>query len=228
MQSHYCIINNRLPVVDNQALAQLRRNYASLTLDENTVSTNPLEQFSVWFDEAMQAEVPEPNAMILATAMVDFKPSARVVLLKGISHGGFVFFTNYLSRKGKELTWNPYASLVFMWHQIERQVRVEGRVEKISREESEAYFKSRPRGSQIGAWVSRQSSVIPNRAVLEQQLVEIEKRFENRDVDLPDYWGGYVVLPQRIEFWQGRPDRLHDRIQYMLEDKRWIIERLSP
>lgn len=214
--------------MDNQSLQQLRRNYASQSLDERSVLPDPLQQFNRWFDEAMAAEVPEPNAMTLATAMVDYKPSARVVLLKGIAHGGFVFFTNYMSRKGKELMWNPYASLVFMWHQLERQVRVEGRVEKISREETEAYFKSRPRGSQLGAWVSRQSSVIENRAKLENDLVEISKRFDGRDVDTPEHWGGYVVLPQRVEFWQGRPDRLHDRLQYTLEDHRWMIERLAP
>jgi pyridoxamine 5'-phosphate oxidase len=214
--------------VDNQALQQLRRNYASQTLDERTALQDPLHQFNRWCDEAMAADVPEPNAMTLATAMVDFKPSARVVLLKGISHGGFVFFTNYMSRKGKELTWNPYASLVFFWPQLERQVRVEGRVEKIPREESEAYFKTRPRGSQIGAWVSRQSSAIENRATLENALVEIEKRFEGHEVETPDRWGGYVVLPQRVEFWQGRPDRLHDRLQYTLEEKRWVMDRLAP
>jgi len=214
--------------MDNQALSQLRRNYAALTLDEKSVATNPLQQFSVWFDEAVAADVPEPNAMVLATAMVDFKPSARVVLLKGIGHNGFIFYTNYMSRKGKELTWNPYAACVFMWHQIERQVRVEGRVEKVSREESEAYFQSRPRGSQLGAWASKQSRVIQNRETLEQKLNETEQRFDGRNVDLPDDWGGYVVFPQRVEFWQGRPNRLHDRIQYTLEDRQWVIERLSP
>ena len=214
--------------MDNLTLQQLRRNYASQSLDERNVLPDPLQQFNRWFDEAMAAGVPEPNAMTLATAMVDYKPSARVVLLKGISNGGFVFFTNYMSRKGKELTWNPYASLLFFWPELERQVRVEGRVEKISREESAAYFKTRPRGSQLGAWVSRQSNVIENRAALENALVDVTQRFENRDVDLPDYWGGYVVLPQRIEFWQGRPDRLHDRVQYTFEDKQWLIERLAP
>ena len=214
--------------MDNQALSQLRRNYASLTLDERSVATNPLQQFNIWFDEAIAAEVPEPNAMTLATAMVDFKPSARIVLLKGIGHNGFMFYTNYMSRKGKELTWNPYAALVFMWHQIERQVRVEGRVEKVSREESEAYFKSRPRGSQLGAWASKQSYVIDNREVLEQKLKELERQYDGNDVDVPEHWGGYVVIPSRVEFWQGRPNRLHDRIQYTLENNQWIIQRLSP
>jgi len=214
--------------VDNHTLQQLRRNYASQSLDERNVLPDPLQQFNRWFDEAMAAEIPEPNAMTLATAMVDYKPSARVVLLKGITRGGFVFFTNYMSRKGKELTWNPYASLLFFWPQLERQVRVEGRVEKISREESDAYFKTRPRGSQLGAWVSRQSSVIENRAALENALMETTQRFENKDVELPEYWGGYVVLPQRVEFWQGRPDRLHDRLQYTFEDRQWLIERLAP
>ncbi|HZF99971.1 MAG TPA: pyridoxamine 5'-phosphate oxidase [Chitinophagales bacterium] len=214
--------------MDNHTLQQLRRNYASQSLDERNVLPDPLQQFNRWFDEAMAAEIPEPNAMTLATAMVDYKPSARVVLLKGITRGGFVFFTNYMSRKGKELTWNPYASLLFFWPQLERQVRVEGRVEKISREESDAYFKTRPRGSQLGAWVSRQSSVIENRAALENALMETTQRFENKDVELPEYWGGYVVLPQRVEFWQGRPDRLHDRLQYTFEDRQWLIERLAP
>ena len=214
--------------MDNQTLEQLRRNYSSQSLDERSVLADPLQQFNRWFDEALAAEVPEPNAMTLATAMVDYKPSARIVLLKGVHNGGFVFYTNYMSRKGKELLWNPYAALLFMWHQLERQVRVEGRVEKISRTESEKYFKTRPRGSQLGAVVSKQSNVIENREVLEQKLKQLEQQYDGRDIELPDYWGGYIVRPQRMEFWQGRPNRLHDRIQYTLDDNVWVIERLSP
>lgn len=214
--------------MDNLALQQLRRNYASLSLNEHSVLPDPVLQFSKWFDEALAAQEPEPNAMVLATAMVDFKPSARVVLLKGIKNGGFVFYTNYMSRKGKELLWNPYAALLFMWHMVERQVRIEGRVEKLTYEESLDYFKSRPRRSQIGAAVSRQSSVIPDRSVLDEAAENMNVQYENQEIPMPDHWGGYVVIPQRFEFWQGRPNRLHDRIQYTSEGGQWIIERLAP
>lgn len=216
-------------MLSSEQLQNLRRDYSSRDLSEHEVLPNPIDQFKLWFKEALEAEVWEPNAMTLATANIDFKPSARVVLLKGVEEKGFVFYTNYNSRKGKELTWNPYACLVFMWHELERQVRISGRVEKVSREESIQYFKSRPEGSRIGAWVSAQSEVIETREQLEKKYDELSKKWSGRDIDCPEYWGGYIVIPYEIEFWQGRPNRLHDRILYSLENgNEWHKKRLSP
>lgn len=212
------------------SIADLRREYARARLDEADVSHDPFVEFARWFAEAQEAQVPDPNAMTLATATADGSPSARVVLLKAFDERGFVFFTDYRSRKGAELEANPRAALVFYWAELDRQVRITGGVALATREESERYFKSRPLGSRLGAWASHQSRVIPGRAALEADLHEIEQRFENGDVPLPVHWGGYRVVPDAIEFWQGRESRLHDRIRYVRESggRGWRVERLSP
>lgn len=213
----------------SMSIADIRTDYKRHSLDEQTTADHPLEQFRLWFDEALRSQVLEPNAMTLATADSDGRPSARIVLLKGISDDGFVFFTNYESRKGAHLLVNPYAALAFFWPELERQVRVEGRVEKVSERESYEYFKSRPLDSQIGAWTSNQSSVITGRDVLEQRFAELKERYADGGVPLPPFWGGYVLTPDNVEFWQGRPGRLHDRILYTREeDGQWRRERLSP
>lgn len=210
------------------SIADLRKEYTRHGLSESDVDPDPLIQFQRWFDQAVEAGLIEPNAMTLATATPDGKPSARMVLLKGVDNGGFVFFTNYESRKGKELAANPWAALVFYWPELERQVRVEGRVERVSPEESDAYFTSRPNGSRIGAWASRQSSVIVSRAELEQRVADLEQFYVGREIPRPPFWGGFRVIPDTIEFWQGRPNRLHDRLRYRRDTGCWIIERLSP
>lgn len=198
-------------------------------LTEDSVSENPVHQFKVWLQEAIDSQVEEPTAMVLSTVDAQGKPSARVVLLKGVDEQGFSFYTNYASRKGQELEQNPHASLTFFWAGLERQVRVEGKVEKVADEESEKYFHSRPKGSQIGAWASPQSQVIEAREVLEQREKELSARYA--DVELvprPKHWGGYRLVPQYLEFWQGRPSRLHDRIVYEMEGNNWLIKRLAP
>jgi pyridoxamine 5'-phosphate oxidase len=210
------------------SVADLRREYALARLDEKDVSRDPIAEFARWFAEAQAAEVEEPNAMVLATATPDGAPSARVVLLKGFDERGFVFFTDYRSLKGAELEANPRAALVLHWSELERQVRITGDVTRTSAEESEAYYRSRPLGSRLGAWVSHQSQAIPSRDVLEGGLREVERRFAGGDVPLPPYWGGYRVKPGAIEFWQGRENRLHDRVRYVREGKTWRIERLAP
>ena len=210
------------------SVADLRREYARARLDEKDASHDPIVEFSRWFAQAQEAEVSEPNAMTLATATPTGAPSARLVLLKGFDERGFVFFTDYRSRKAEELEENPRAALVFYWEELERQVRITGVVERTTAEESEAYFRSRPLGSRLGAWVSHQSLVIPSRAQLEQRLKEVEARFPDGNVPLPPHWGGYRVRPEVIEFWQGRESRLHDRIRYTRDGERWRIERLSP
>lgn len=209
--------------------AELRREYTKSGLRRADLDPHPLAQFQKWFEEALNSKLLEPSAMTLATVDADGRPSARIVLLKGADERGFLFFTNYESRKGRELAANPRASLVVHWAELERQICITGDVAKVSRAESEKYFALRPRGSQLGACVSKQSSSVPDRAFLEARLQEVEKQFANRDVEMPGHWGGYVLAPSRIEFWQGRPNRLHDRFQYSKQpDGTWRIERLSP
>jgi pyridoxamine 5'-phosphate oxidase len=221
--------NESADVSSGQTIAKLRVEYSRGRLDEADVSPDPVEQFGRWFDDAWAASVAEPNAMTLATVDPAGKPSARIVLLKSFDARGFAFYTNYDSRKGRELAANPSAALCFFWQPLERQVRIEGTVENVGREESEAYFRGRPRQAQVGAWVSQQSSPITSRAELERIEAEIQKRFEGRPVPLPDYWGGYRVVPRAVEFWQGRPSRLHDRLLYTRsESGAWSIQRLSP
>lgn len=198
-------------------------------LDENEVDPDPIRQFQIWLNEAIGAQIPMPEAMTLATASPEGKPSARMVLLKQVDHDGFVFFTNYRSVKARQLDANPYAALVFYWNMLERQVRVEGSVVRTSAEESLEYFQTRPRESQIGAWASEQSSVIGNREVLEQRAVELEGLYCDKEIDCPEHWGGYRLKPDRIEFWKGRLGRLHDRILYeRVGDATWTIMRLAP
>jgi len=211
------------------AVAALRQEYAGMRLDEGDVDTDPVTQFTRWFEQALAAHVPEPNAMTVATATRAGVPSARIVLLKGFDARGFVFYTNYEGRKGQELAENPVAALVFHWVELHRQVRITGAVEKVSRAESDAYFQSRPRGSRLGAWTSKQSSVLDGRAPLEARLAELTVQFGEGDIPLPPFWGGYRVIANAVEFWQGRPSRLHDRLRYARQpDDTWRIERLSP
>lgn len=209
-------------------LARLRREYSRHALSETDVDLNPFVQFDHWFQEALRSRLPEPNAMALATATGEGKPSVRMVLLKGYDDRGFVFFTNYEGRKSSELLQNPNAALLFYWSELERQVRIEGSVEKTSRQESEEYFNTRPLESRLGAWASRQSEVIPGRSDLERKVSDLKERYANRDVPVPPFWGGFRLQPLAIEFWQGRENRLHDRIRYLLRGGVWVIERLSP
>jgi pyridoxamine 5'-phosphate oxidase len=198
-------------------------------LREEEVDPDPVLQFQRWFQDALTAGIVEPNAMVLSTADKSGRPSSRLVLLKQVDARGFVFFTNYSSRKGRELAENPHAALTFPWHALERQVCVTGTVTKVSREEAEAYFKLRPRGSRLGANVSRQSEVVSGREVLETKLAGLERQHPGEDIPMPADWGGYVLAPDEIEFWQGRPNRLHDRLRYTRQkDQSWRLERLSP
>lgn len=209
-------------------IQKLREDYSQSSLDESDVDLNPIKQFKEWLDASIKAKLPEPNAMTLSTVDSDHKPHSRIVLLKGIEEESFIFYSNYASDKGKEMEVNPNVSLCFLWKELERQVRIDGTVKKISREDSEEYFKTRPIKSQIGALASDQSSVIGDRSELEKRFEELTTRYSTGNVPMPEHWGGYVVDPVDIEFWQGRRSRLHDRIKYTKEGKSWTIKRLAP
>lgn len=209
-------------------ISAIRTDYKQKSLSEDDVCQNPIDQFSGWFEEALKAELREPTAMILGTSEHGGSVTQRTVLLKAFDKKGFVFYTNYRSRKARQMGENPNVSLLFPWYELERQVAVSGHVEKVTKAESVKYFLSRPRGSQMGAWISNQSEIISSRSILETKLDEMKRKFSNGEIPLPDFWGGYRVIPDSMEFWQGRPNRLHDRIFYSLEGDRWKIDRLSP
>ena len=211
-----------------QDLSGENTNYSFSELSKKEVDIDPFKQFGKWLDEAIEAKVNEATAMVLSTVSSDFKPSSRIVLLKGISDNGFIFYTNYQSKKGNELAYNNHASLLFFWPELERQVRVEGMVKKVSEEQSDEYFKKRPDESKIGAIISPQSQIIPNRNFLLEKKQELKKSIMQNKFVRPNYWGGYVLSPNLFEFWQGRPNRLNDRIQYSYENNEWKIDRLAP
>ena len=212
----------------NTSIADLRKDYRRQSFAETDAHPDPIQQFQTWFEQAISAQLPEPNAMTLATATPAGLPSARIVLLKAVDDRGFTFFTNYESAKGQELAANPHAALVFLWTDLERQVRITGTVAKTSEAESDTYFNRRPPGSRLGAWASPQSQLIASRAVLETNLANVTAQYADQLVPRPPYWGGYRVQPTTIEFWQGRSNRLHDRLLYRQQGDRWLIQRLSP
>lgn len=209
-------------------LADLRKDYSLAGLAEKDLAKDPFRQFEKWFAEAEAAKIAEPNAMVLATSTREGRASTRVVLLKGLDGRGFVFYSNYESRKGRELEGNPRASLCFPWVGMERQIIVEGTVTRVAREESEAYFHSRPRASQLGAWASAQSTIIASRRVLDDSVKALEQKYAGQEIPLPPQWGGWRLMPEMVEFWQGRRNRLHDRLRYRREKENWTIERLAP
>jgi pyridoxamine 5'-phosphate oxidase len=212
-----------------KSIADIRTDYSKSSLDITSVDKNPLTQFARWFDDALKSEVDEPNAFTLSTVSEDGRPSGRIVLLKGLEDGKFIFFSNYQSAKGKELDNNPACALTFFWPELERQVRIEGAASRVEESASEKYFQSRPRESQIGAWASPQSAVISGRAILDARVKELQKKFDGIDkLPKPNQWGGYEVDPSEIEFWQGRPNRLHDRIVFYKVDGQWQVHRLAP
>jgi pyridoxamine 5'-phosphate oxidase len=216
-------------MIETNSIAHIRKIYQLASLSEDEVDENPLKQFEIWWLQAIESKIDEPNAMTLATSTLTGKPSARTVLLKGINEKGFLFFTNYSSRKGKEIEENPSVSLLFFWKELERQVRIEGKVQKISEVESDVYFHQRPVESRIGAWCSPQSQVIEGRKILEQNIEKYNSLFGDQNIPRPDFWGGYIVIPERMEFWQGRPGRLHDRLVYTSDETNlWKIQRLAP
>ena len=215
--------------MNEEELQNLRTEYTGAPLSESSTNPDPIKQFELWFNEAEEAKVPERSAMTLATATNDGRPSARIVLLKGVSNDGFSFYTNYLSRKGKEITKNPVGALIFFWPSMERQIRIEGTLEKLSKEQSEKYFHSRPKNSQTGAVVSPQSQEIADRAIIEKKWSDLAEEFADKEVPKPSFWGGYILKPRLIEFWQGRPSRLHDRILYKkIDNRNWKKVRLAP
>ncbi|MBZ0246675.1 MAG: pyridoxamine 5'-phosphate oxidase [Cyclobacteriaceae bacterium] len=212
-----------------KVISEIRTDYSKATLDINSVDKNPIIQFQKWFEQALASQALEPNAMNLATLSEKGRPTSRIVLLKGIENEQFIFYTNYQSQKGRELELNPACALNFFWPELERQVRIEGVVSRVSADASDSYFQSRPRSSQVGAWASPQSTLIKERSILEERVVQIEKKYKDLKVlPRPKQWGGYGVTPLKIEFWQGRPNRLHDRIVYTLVDGKWKINRLAP
>lgn len=213
--------------MDDKDIQNLRRQYSKSTLSVSSVSKDPFKQFEKWFQDVLNSGFLEPNAMTLATATKAGKPSARVVLLKGIHDGGFVFYTNYKSKKGKDIEDNPFGSILFYWDRLERQVRIEGKIEKVSHQESEEYFNTRPYKSRVGAWASKQSSVIESRSAIVREFLKYMMKFKTH-VPLPDLWGGYRLIPDSFEFWQGRPNRLHDRVRFTKNKSGWKIERLAP
>jgi pyridoxamine 5'-phosphate oxidase len=215
-------------MIDNKELAQLRRHYSLKVLSKNSVKRDPFEQFADWMNEALNSIIIDPNAMTLATVGEDLKPALRIVLLKEFDHSGFVFYTNYQSKKGSDLSNNPAAVLHFFWRELERQVIISGVTEKIPKENSEQYFRTRPLDSQLSAWASAQSSIIPNRSYLEQRFNELKSEFKDSEVPMPPFWGGYRLVPERFEFWQGRENRLHDRICFRKTESEWEIVRLAP
>ena len=210
-------------------ISHLREEYARMGLTRHQLNNDPVQQFELWFQQALDAKIPEPNAMSLATVDGNGSPSIRTVLLKGYDHSEFVFYTNYESNKAHEIAANPQVALCFFWMDLERQVRIWGRAEKVSQSQSEAYFLSRPRGSQLGAWASPQSQAIADRTALENRLEDLTQKYSDEDIPLPEHWGGYAVVPSAFEFWQGRPNRLHDRFYYKAtEDGQWDVQRLAP
>jgi pyridoxamine 5'-phosphate oxidase len=221
------LVSEVLETMTIPSIADLRKDYTQAGLEQGDPS--PFKQFELWFNQALAADLLEPNAMTLATVTSEGRPDARIVLLKGFDARGFVFYTNYRSQKGQELAANPHAALVFLWGDLERQVRVVGRVEKATDLEADTYFQSRPLGSRLGAWASTQSEVIPSREFLEARMVALEAEYQGREIPRPDHWGGLRVVPTEMEFWQGRPSRLHDRLRYRLQENGvWVIDRLAP
>lgn len=204
------------------------KEYDREKLDEKNLSPDPFKQFDTWFDDAVDFGVDEPNVIVLSTISELNRPSSRIVLLKEYNNKGFAFFTNYNSRKGKQIEKNPFGALLFPWHTMERQIRIEGRIEKLAEEESDAYFRSRPAGSRISAWASPQSKEIPSREYLEKSVHDYKQKFTGQSIPRPDYWGGYRLIPEQFEFWQGRQNRLHDRLEYTFKGKKWHIKRLAP
>jgi pyridoxamine 5'-phosphate oxidase len=209
-------------------LRDIRTNYQKFELTEQNISKNPLNQMSLWLHEAIESKSPEPTAMVLSTVDEEGNPDSRVVLLKEISDSGLIFFTNFNSKKGKQIATNQHISAVFLWHKLERQVRIKGKAEKISTEESESYFKSRPIESQLGAWASPQSQIIETRQILDENYAHYQQLYENQEIVKPPHWGGFIIRPEYFEFWQGRSNRLHDRIEFCLSDQSWIMHRLAP